>query len=100
MSKAIQHMVIFNLKHGKDSIDARTFLKDGRHMLSKIPGVENFEVFSQVSQKNDYDYGFSMIFKDQSVYDAYNNHPLHVDFVENRWKKEVTKFLEIDLVKE
>ena len=92
----IQHMVIFDLKHEKGSARADKFLKDGRDILSKIPVVKNFQVFNQVSVKNDYTYGFSMVFAGQSEYSTYNNHPDHVSFVENRWKKEVSRFLEID----
>ncbi len=54
--------------------------------------------FNQVSIKNDYDYGFSMVFNDKQAYDTCNNHPDHVAFVEHRWKKEVARFLEIDFI--
>ncbi len=37
-----------------------------------------------------------MEFADQQAYDAYNPHPKHVAFVQNRWNREVEKFLEID----
>jgi len=93
----IKHMVIFNLKHTEGSIEAEQFLSDGQRLLSSIPVVNNFEVFRQVSVKNDYDYGFSMEFASQADYDTYNEHPVHSDFVENRWMVEVTRFLEIDL---
>lgn len=92
----IQHMVIFDLEHGKGSALAEKFLKDGKKILNRIPVVQNFQVFNQVSLKNDYSYGFSMVFADKLAYETYNNHPDHVAFVENRWKKEVTRFLEID----
>jgi hypothetical protein len=36
------------------------------------------------------------VFSDQDDYSTYNNHPDHVAFVEQRWMKEVTDFLEID----
>jgi len=93
----IKHMVIFNLKHSKGSIEAEQFLIDGQRLLSSIPVVNNFEVYRQVSVKNDYDYGFSMEFTSQAEYDTYNEHQIHSDFVENRWMVEVTRFLEIDL---
>lgn len=95
-SGAIKHMVIFDLKHEKGSEAAKKFLEAGVKMLAPIPGVQDFKAMNQISPKNDYTYGFSMIFADQAAYDAYNNHPVHVDFVENIWKKEVTRFLEID----
>ena len=92
----IQHMVIFNLPYQEDSPEARTFLEDGTRILTAIPVVQNFQAFKQVSEKNDYQYGFSMVFASQDDYDSYNTHPDHVAFVEERWMKEVTDFLEID----
>ena len=92
----VQHMVIFNLPHKEGSSKAVKFLNDGNRILTGIPVVRNFQVFSQVSAKNDYQYGFSMIFSNQDDYESYNKHPDHVAFVEERWKKEVSDFLEID----
>ena len=94
--KEIQHMVIFNLPYKEGSSKAVKFLNDGNRILTGIPVVRNFEVFLQVSGKNDYQYGFSMVFTDQDDYNTYNMHPDHVAFVEERWMKEVTDFLEID----
>jgi hypothetical protein len=94
--KEIQHMVIFNLPYKKGSSKAVKFLNDGNRILTGIPVVRDFQVFLQVSAKNDFQYGFSMVFNDQDDYDTYNNHPDHVAFVEERWMKEVTDFLEID----
>ena len=56
------------------------------------------EQLRQVSRKNDYAFGFSMEFKDQAAYSAYNDHPAHVAFVRDRWVPEVAKFMEIDYV--
>ena len=92
----VQHMVIFNLPYPKGSGDALKFLADGTRILTGIPVVQNFQASMQVSKKNDYQYGFSMVFANQEDYATYNNHPNHVSFVENRWMKEVSEFLEID----
>ena len=99
MSRAegwILHSVIFSLKHEKGSEEERRFLADGEHILTSIPVVKAFQVYRQVSAKNDYDFGFSMEFDSQEEYEAYNDHPLHSAFVSERWEKEVEKFLEID----
>ncbi|MUT66489.1 Dabb family protein [Paenibacillus sp. NEAU-GSW1] len=93
---AIIHSVIFSLKHAAGSAEEQRFLADGRAILSSIPTVKEFRVLRQVSPKNTYDFGFSMVFDNKADYEAYNVHPLHVDFVANRWEKEVEKFLEID----
>lgn len=95
-SNQVRHMVIFCLTHSKGSAEAEKFLEDGRKILTSIPVVQEFEVLKQVSPKNDYDYGFSMIFEDEAAYEAYNSHPKHVAFVQERWTTEVTRFLEID----
>jgi len=92
----IQHMVIFNLPYKEGSKKAIKFLNDGNRILTGIPVVRDFQVFLQVSAKNDYQYGFSMVYTNQEDYNTYNNHPDHVAFVEDRWMKEVTDFLEID----
>ena len=91
----IRHTVVFNLKHAHGSLQEKAFLRDAL-VLTEIPGVEKFEQLKQVSKKNDYRFGFSMEFSDQKAYDAYDKHPKHVNFVQDRWNREVEKFLEID----
>jgi len=95
-SGEIQHMVIFNLPYPRESTEANQFLEDGTRILKGIPVVRNFQAFDQVSVKNDFQYGFSMVFDNQADYATYNGHPDHVAFVQDRWLKEVTHFLEID----
>lgn len=93
----IRHTVVFSLKHAGGSPAERAFLAAAR-VLAEIPGVERFEQLRQVSAKNDYAFGFSMEFKDQAAYNLYNDHPVHVSFVRDRWLPEVEKFMEIDYV--
>lgn len=99
MNHSITHMVTFSLHVGKDSPEAIAFLKESAAELAAIPGVQQFEVFHQVSSKNEYDYGFSMIFANQDAYDSYNNHPVHQNYVATRWLTEVSHFQEIDLIR-
>ena len=91
----IRHTVVFRLKHAAGSPAETAFLKDAL-VLATIPGVEKFEQLQQVSPKNDYRFGFSMEFANQEAYTAYDRHPKHVAFVQDRWNREVEKFLEID----
>lgn len=95
-STRIKHMVTFCLHAGKENPEAEAFLSQSAAELAPIPGVENFEVFRQVSSKNDYDYGFSMEFSDQAAYNAYNKHPVHQTYVAEIWLKQVSRFQEID----
>jgi len=96
-AEKIKHMVIFCLKHDKDSLEEKKFLQDSESILSSIPGVKNFEVLRQISSKNDYGFGLAMEFDSKLAYETYSTHPSHVNYVEQRWLKEVVRFLEIDL---
>ena len=94
----IRHTVVFTLKHAHGSLQEKAFLRDAKTALHDIPGVKKFEQLRQVSKKCEYEFGFSMEFADQAAYDGYNDHPKHVKFVDERWKREVQKFMEIDYV--
>jgi hypothetical protein len=93
----IRHTVAFTLKYPEGSAAEAAFLTAAR-ILTSIPTVRNFEWLRQVSPKNPFKFGFAMEFDSQPDYDAYNVHPEHVRFVEERWKPEVAEFLEIDYV--
>jgi heme-degrading monooxygenase HmoA len=92
----IRHIVPFRLKHAKGSAEEAGFLA-ASHKLADIPGVEQFELLRQISPKNDFDFCVSMAFADQAAYQAYNDHPDHIAFVQTRWLPEVADFMEIDL---
>ena len=92
----IRHTVVFRLRHPEGSEEERRFLATADETLSAIPGVDAFEILSEVSPKNTYRFGISMEFADQAAYSAYNEHPDHVRFVEERWMTEVEDFLEVD----
>ena len=94
---AIRHSVAFALRHAAGSADEASFLEAGA-ALARIPGVERFEILREVSAKNDFRFAFAMEFADEATYRAYDAHPDHVAFVEQRWVPEVTSFVEIDTV--
>jgi hypothetical protein len=91
----IRHSVAFALAHPEGSAAERDFL-EAAERLATIPGVERFELLTEVSPKNDYRFGISMEFPDQAAYESYNEHPDHVRFVQERWLAEVSDFLELD----
>lgn len=94
----IRHSVVFSLVHDADSAEERDFLATGRAALSAIPGVEHFAVLRQVSPKSEHRFLFEMTFADDAAYQAYNEHPAHLDFVSSRWVPEVSDFQELDYV--
>jgi Stress responsive A/B Barrel Domain len=93
---SIRHTVAFTLKHPEGSEEERRFLDTAAKTLAPIPGVGAFELTREVSPKNGYRFGISMEFADRDSYEGYNEHPDHVQFVEERWLSEVEDFLEID----
>ena len=92
---AIRHTVAFTLRHEPDSEAERAFL-GAAERLAEIPGVDRFELLREVSPKNDFRFGISLELADDAAYAAYNAHPDHTRFVEERWLPEVVDFLEID----
>jgi stress responsive alpha/beta barrel protein len=91
----IRHTVAFKLVH-PDGSDAESDFLDAAERLAAVPGVEEFELLSEVSPKNGYRFGISMEFADRAAYERYNEHPDHVRFVQERWLAEVSEFLELD----
>lgn len=91
----IRHTVAFRLKPGTSAAEQKQFF-DELQKLSAIRGVQNFSMQNQVGKKNNFKHGVVMDFSDQAVYDDYNNHPTHVAFLENYWKKYVEDFVELD----
>jgi hypothetical protein len=91
----IRHTVSFRLEHPAGSAAEAGFLAAAEE-LAEIEGVGDFELLRQVGAKNDFTFGLSMEFADQQAYGAYNDHPAHVRFVQERWLPEVEEFLELD----
>src|SRR6476619_2041859 len=92
----IRHTVSFVLAHPPGSAQEADFLAAAARLAEVVPGVEAFAVLREVSPKNGFVHGLSMEFADRAAYEAYNEHPEHVDFVRERWMAEVTDFQEID----
>ena len=97
VSAPIQPTVVFRLRHPSGSSAETAFLEAAR-VLATIPGVEDFQQLRQVSPKSDFTFFFSMRFADADAYRGYNEHPVHVAFVRDRWDAEVSDFQELDFV--
>ena len=91
----IRHTVVLTPRHDPGSPEEADFLAAAAR-LAEIPGVEAFEILRETSPKNGYRFGISMEFADAAAYAAYNEHPDHVRFVQDRWLPEIEDFLEID----
>ncbi len=80
----IIHTVVFKLKHAKGSSEEKNFLR-AASQLATIPRVHNLQSFRQISKKNNFDFGFSMEFKTMEAYEAYNQHLVHLAFIQDFW---------------
>ena len=98
MNGLITHSVFFRLKHAAGSAEEKAFIDTCWSKLKPIAGVRDFRVLRETSPKNEFTFGLTMDFADQAAYDGYNNHPDHVDFVQNTWIPNVADFQEIDYV--
>lgn len=92
----IEHTVCFTLVHPEGSPAEQDFLTGGREVLTAVPGVQDFTVSRQVSPGSPLRFRFSMRFADEAAYRAYDEHPAHRGFVEQRWAVEVADFQEFD----
>ena len=96
MTHPMQHTVTFRLS---DGVDQDWFLDKARE-LAEIPGVVEFEVLEQVGKNAaQFQLALSMWFNSDDDYGNYNEHPDHVDFVENVWIPNVAEFLELDYLR-
>lgn len=91
----ISHSVIFKLRVAKNFAQEQVYF-DVAKKLANIPVVWHFELLKQTTKKNNFDYGISMEFANQRLYNNYSNHPEHLPFIKEYWLKYVENFLEID----
>ena len=91
----IRHTVVFRLKHPRDSIKEREFLR-AAGTLAAIPGVRNFICLRQINPSSPYDHCLSMEFDGRQEHQKYNDHPAHIQFVSGRWNPEVAAYMELD----
>lgn len=91
----ITHSVFFTLTYPKGSAEEHQFFEAARK-LAIIPGVQHFVCLKQLSTKNNFDFGLTMEFASQELYNEYTNHPDHSHFVQQYWVNGVADFMEID----
>lgn len=94
------HAVIFWTKDGVENATDR--LVDGiNQYLKPIPGVEGFHVGRMASSHRDvvdqsYQVGLHILFKDKPAQDAYQDHPMHIEFVEKVFKEVADRVIVYD----
>lgn len=95
----ITHVVIFWVD--KPHAENKTRLLEAAAQLGKIPGCENFRTGGSVpSPRGAVDDSFavaiSMDFKDAATASTYQNHPLHLKFLNGPFKEYCKRFVVYD----
>jgi hypothetical protein len=94
------HVVIFWTDPSNPSA-ATELIEGARRYLAPIPGVQQFHVGRMVPSHRpvvdqSYQVGLHILFADKAAQDAYQVHPLHVEFVEKVFKRVCKKVLVYD----
>ncbi|NQU87578.1 MAG: Dabb family protein [Mariniphaga sp.] len=95
LSGGLMHHVFFWLKEPKNE-KARAQFEKGLEQLLKIETIQLSHIGVPASTEsrdvvdNSYSYSYMVMFKDQEAHDIYQEHPLHLKFIEQNsmlWEK-------------
>jgi hypothetical protein len=81
------HAVYFWLKQGTGGAARQQLIDDCTRLLGKVPSVRHLWVGKPAMTPrpvvdNSYDVGLCVVFDDTAGHDAYQVHPLHLEFVD------------------
>jgi hypothetical protein len=96
-AEPVTRMVFFNLKHEAGSPEAEAFFKNAL-VLKEVPSLSDFEILKVEGKQFDFDYVIRLVFEDQQGVEDYVNHQIHIDYLEEEWKPNVTGGMLIDLL--
>ncbi|WCJ59248.1 Dabb family protein [Fontisphaera persica] len=94
------HVVIFWTDPARPEA-ADALLAGAEKYLRPIPGILHFHVGKMVPSHRavvdqSYAVGLNLVFADKATQDAYQTHPLHVEFVEKVFKPNCTRVVVYD----
>jgi hypothetical protein len=80
------HHVYFWLKPGAGKAATEKLVTDCRSLLAEIPGVERLWAGEPAGTQRDvvdnsYSVGLAVVLPDKAAHDAYQKHPLHLEFI-------------------
>jgi len=94
------HVVIFWTRPEKPAA-AEELLAGANEFLKPIPGILSFHVGKMVASHRPvvdqtYQVALNLVFPDKKTQDAYQTHPLHVEFVEKAFKPNCARCVVFD----
>ncbi|MCW8931374.1 MAG: ketose-bisphosphate aldolase [Gammaproteobacteria bacterium] len=91
----IEHLIIYNVE-GLNKEKADAMMADGRRELSTIPGVREVFVGEAIKDDAKFRYTWLVRFCHVDVIDSYREHPVHVNFADNRFRPVAGERISID----
>lgn len=94
------HVVVFYTKPDQPNA-VEELMEGGEKYLRPIPGVEHFHMGPMATSHRpvvvqDYQVALSITFPDKKAQDDYQEHPLHIEFVEKVFKRVCEKVVIYD----
>jgi hypothetical protein len=89
------HHVYFWLKPDAGKAAKENLIADCRSLLAKVPGVQQLWAGEPAGNQreivdNSYSVALAVVFLDRAAHDAYQEHPLHLEFIarhEPHWQR-------------
>ena len=92
---SVEHVIIYNVE-AMSLEQARTTIKDGRHLLANIPGVRNIFTGEATQDGSKYQFCWLVRFTDKSVIESYREHPDQIDFANRLLRPYASDQISID----
>ncbi|MEO6052782.1 MAG: Dabb family protein [Chthoniobacterales bacterium] len=92
----VHHLVLFKLKPGTTDETVENMMRETRMQLLKIPEVLNIKCGKRVDPDNDWQFFLAVDFESMNRLAVYTKDPIHVKYVEEIIKPNVSKRLALD----
>ncbi|MEO8206787.1 MAG: Dabb family protein [Chthoniobacterales bacterium] len=92
----VHHLVLFKLKPGTTDETVENMMRETRMQLLKIPEVLNIKCGKRIDPDNDWQFFLAVDFESMDRLAVYAKDPIHIKYVEEIIKPNVSKRLALD----
>jgi hypothetical protein len=96
-SQPIIRLVFFDLKHEAGTPEAVSFFEKSM-VLKEVPSVKEFSILKVEGNMAEFDYVVRLVFEDEDGVQAYVDHSIHTDYLDEVWRPNVSNGKLIDLM--
>lgn len=93
--QTVEHLIVYNVE-GIDAARAEHVMREGRDVLTRIPGVRRVASGQAVADGVRYRFCWIIEFTDRAVIASYRDHPLHVEFADRLFRPVAGDRISID----